>query len=74
MWELDAVISRRARSGTIVNDSGTEFKPTDILSWYQRTEASWHYIEAVKHIRSGLFESLNGRFRDELLKRSYSRP
>lgn len=62
MWELDAVISRRARPGTIVDDSGTDFKPTGILSWCQRTETSWHYIAAVKPIHSGLIESFNVRF------------
>lgn len=36
--ELDAVIARRGRPGTIVSDNGTEFTSTAILSWCQRTD------------------------------------
>jgi putative transposase len=35
--ELDAVISKRGRPGTIVSDNGTEFTSTAILSWCQST-------------------------------------
>jgi putative transposase len=35
--ELDAVLSRRGRPGTIVSDNGTEFTSTAFLSWCQST-------------------------------------
>jgi putative transposase len=65
--ELDAVIARRGRPGTIVSDNGTEFTSTAILSWSQRTQIAWHYITPGKPMQNGFIESFNGRFRDELL-------
>lgn len=65
--ELDAVISRRGRPGTIVSDNGTEFTSTAILSWCQNTGIDWHYIAPGKPMQNGFIESLNGRFRDEFL-------
>ena len=65
--ELDAVISRRGRPGTIVSDNGTEFTSTAILSWCQSTGIDWHYIAPGKPMQNGFIESFNGRFRDEFL-------
>jgi len=65
--ELEAVIARRGRSGTISSDNGTEFTSTAILMWCQRTETSWHYIAPGKPMQNGFIESFNGRFRDEFL-------
>jgi putative transposase len=77
--ELDAVITRRGRPGTVVSDNGTEFTSTAILSWCQRTEVAWHDIAPGKPMQNrrrlsrtnGVrllhIESFNGRFRDELL-------
>lgn len=65
--ELDAVIARRGRPGTIVSDNGTEFTSTAILSWCQRTDNAWHYIAPGKPMQNGFIESFNGRFRDEFL-------
>jgi putative transposase len=65
--ELDAVIVRRGRPGTIVSDNGTEFASTAILSWSQRTQIAWHYIAPGKAMQNGFIESFNGRFRDESL-------
>jgi hypothetical protein len=65
--ELDAVISRRGRPGTIVSDNGTEFTSTAILSWCQSTGIDWHYIALGKPMQNGFIESFNGRFRDEFL-------
>jgi putative transposase len=65
--ELDAVISRRGRPGTIVSDNGTEFTSTAILSWCQITGIDWHYIAPGKPMQNGFIESFNGRFRDEFL-------
>jgi putative transposase len=65
--ELDAVIARRGRPGTVVSDNGTEFTSTAILSWCQRTAVDWHYIAPGKPMQNGFIESFNGRFRDEFL-------
>lgn len=65
--ELDAVIARRGRPGTIVSDNGTEFTSTAILSWCQATDIAWHYIAPGKPMQNGFIESFNGRFRDEFL-------
>jgi putative transposase len=65
--ELDAVISRRGRPGTIVSDNGTEFTSTAILSWCQSTGIDWHYIAPGKPMQNGFIESFNGRFRDAFL-------
>ena len=65
--ELDAVIARRGRPGTIVSDNGTEFTSTAILSWCQRTDIARHHIAPGKPMRNGFIESFNGRFRDGFL-------
>ncbi len=65
--ELDAIIARRGRPGTIVSDNCTEFTSTAILSWCQRTDIAWHYIAPGKPMQNGFIESFNGRFRDEFL-------
>lgn len=65
--ELDAVITRRGRPGTVASDNGTEFTSTAILSWCQRTEVAWHDIAPGKPMQNGFIESFNGRFRDEFL-------
>ena len=77
--ELDAVILRCGRPGTIVSDNGTEFTSTAILSWCQSTGSDWHYIAPGKPmqnrrrlsrtngVRPLHIESFNGRFRDEFL-------
>ena len=38
-----------------------------ILSWCQRIGIDWHQIVPGKPMQNGYIESLNGRFRDELL-------
>ncbi len=77
--ELDTVIARRGRPGTIVSDNGTEFASTATLSWCQRTDIAWHYIAPGKPMQNrrrlsrtdGVrllhIESFNGRFRDAFL-------
>jgi putative transposase len=58
--ELDAVIARRGRPGTIVSDNGTEFTSTAILSWCQRTEIARHLIapESPCKIVAGFLEPM----------------
>lgn len=65
--ELDVAIALRGRTGTIVNDNGTEFTSTAILPWCQRTAIAWHDIAPGKPMQNGFIESFNGRFRDEFL-------
>ena len=65
--ELDAVISRRGRPGTIVSDNGTEFTSNAILDWASKAQVKWHYIAPGKPMQNGNCEAFNGRMRDELL-------
>lgn len=65
--ELDAVIARRGRPGTIVSDNGTEFTSMAILRWSQETGIAWHYTAPGKPTQNAFIESFNGRLRDELL-------
>lgn len=65
--ELDAIIARRGRPGTIVSDNGTELTSMAVLRWCQETTVEWHYIAPGKPMQNGFVESFNGRLRDELL-------
>ena len=65
--ELDAVIARRGRPGTIVSDNGTEFTSNAILTFADTRKTEWHYIAPGKPMQNGFIESFNGRFRDEFL-------
>lgn len=65
--ELDAVIARRGRPGTIVSDNGTEFTSNAILTFADGRKIDWHYIAPGKPMQNGFIESFNGRFRDEFL-------
>ena len=65
--ELDAVIARRGRPGTIVSDNGTELTSMAILRWSQDRKVAWHYIAPGKPTQNAFVESFNGRLRDECL-------
>ena len=47
----------------IVNDNGTEFTCTAILSWAAEQGVAWHYIAPGKLTRNGFVENFNGRMR-----------
>jgi len=65
--ELNRVISKRGRPGTIVSDNGTEFTSMAILRWAQDTGIDWHYIAPGKPTQNAFIESFNGKLRDECL-------
>ncbi len=64
--ELDALIARRGKPGTIVSDNGTELTSQAILKWQNKTGVAWHYIAPGKPQQNAFIESFNGRLRDEL--------
>ena len=65
--ELDAIIARRAKPGTVVSDNGTELTSVAILKWCQQTKVGWHDIAPGKPMQNSFVESFNGSFRDECL-------
>jgi len=65
--ELDSVITRRGKPGTIVSDNGTELTSMAILQWSQDRAVEWHYIAPGKPTQNAFVESFNGRLRDECL-------
>ena len=46
--ELDNIIARRGKPGSIVSDNGTELTSMAILNWSQETGVGWHYIAPGK--------------------------
>ncbi len=66
--ELDAIIARRGKPKTIVNDNGTEFTSNAMLAWQEHSAVSWHFIAPGKPTQNAFIESFNGRLRDELLR------
>jgi putative transposase len=71
--ELDAVIARRGRPGTVISDNGTEYTSNAILAWADERKVGWHYIAPGKPQQNGFIESFNGRLRDELLNETLFR-
>ena len=65
--ELDLLIARRGRPGTIVSDNGTELTSNAILSWTDQTRVGWHYIAPGKPMQNAFIESFNDWLRDEFL-------
>src|ERR1700734_1877704 len=65
--ELDPIIARRGKPGTIVSDNGTELTSNAILEWAEQCAVGWHYIAPGKPQQNGFSESFNGKLRDELL-------
>lgn len=65
--ELDAIICRRGKPGTVVSDNGTELTSVAILKWSQDNRTDWHYIAPGKPTQNAFVESFNGRLRDECL-------
>ena len=65
--ELDAIINRRGKPGTIVSDNGTEMTSHAIFRWAQDHGIEWHYIAPGKPTQNAFIESFNGRLRDECL-------
>lgn len=68
--ELDVLIARRGRPGTIVSDNGTELTSTAILSWSQRTSVGWHYIAPGKPMSERLYRELQRPVPRRIPKRS----
>jgi putative transposase len=65
--ELDRLIVRHGKPGTIGSDNGTELTSNAILSWTAETGVDWHYIDPGKPVQNAFIESFNGRLRDEFL-------
>jgi putative transposase len=65
--ELDLLITRRGKPGTIISDNGTELTSNAIISWTAETNVGWHYIDPGKPVQNPFIESFNGRLRDEFL-------
>jgi len=71
--ELDRIVARRGRPGSIVSDNGTELTSNAILTWADRQKVAWHYIAPGKPVQNAFIESFNGRLRDELLNETLFR-
>src|SRR5437763_12690626 len=71
--ELDRIVARRGRPGSIVSDNGTELTSNAILTWVDRQKVAWHYIAPGKPVQNAFIESFNGRLRDELLNETLFR-
>ena len=56
------------RPGMIVNDNGTEFTSTAVLSWAEDRRIARHYIAPGKPTQNHFVESFNGRMRNERLR------
>ena len=65
--ELDLLIARHGKPGTVGSDNGTELTSNAILTWTAGTGVDWHYIDPGKPIQNAFIESFNGRLRDEFL-------
>ena len=65
--ELDSLILRYGRPGTVGSDNGPELTSNAILSWTQEAGVDWHYIDPGKPTQNAFIESFNGRLRDEFL-------
>ena len=65
--ELDVLIKRYGKPGTIISDNGTELTSKAVLMWAEHHGIKWHYIRPGKPSENGFTESLNGRIRDECL-------
>jgi transposase InsO family protein len=50
--ELDLLIARRGRPGTIVSDNRTELTSNAILGWAKQTRVGWHYIAPGKPMQT----------------------
>jgi putative transposase len=68
--ELNAVAQKRGYPLCIVSDNGTELISRAVLQWAQEHGVSWHYITPGKPHENGFTESMNGKIRDEILKRA----
>jgi Integrase core domain len=65
--ELAAIVTQRAKQGSIVSDNGTEFTCNAMLTWCKEAGIDWHFIAPGKPIQNAFVESFNGRMRDEFL-------
>lgn len=52
---------------TIKSDNGAEFTSELMLAWSAKRNIDLHFIEPGRPMQNASIESLNGRFRDELL-------
>ena len=65
--ELAAIVTQRAKPGSIVSDNGTEFTCNAMLTWCKEAGIDWHFIAPGKPVQNAFIESFNGRMRDEFL-------
>lgn len=65
--ELDRIAELRGYSCLVVSDNGTELTSNAMLKWQEHRKVGRHYIAPGKPMQNGLFDSFNGRIREECL-------
>ncbi len=65
--ELDRVVERRGKPGSIVSDNGGEMTSRAVLQWTMASGIEWHYIAPGKPTQNAFIEAFNSKLRDECL-------